>query len=203
MPEGPSRPIGAVAGWFEKRNRTFFLTLNFAYVAAIAIFAGLYASGGSIGQDLQAAFPNASIADTLPLAVPAFGALGAITISIIAICYHCDDWNPCWSLWHATRAIVGAIMGTIAFFIFIAVIQSTNTPANLTPGAKGSIVYYLVAFVVGYREKTFRDLIQRVIDVVLAPGDGTDTDTSTATGAAPPASPPGRSTRASKKPRVR
>jgi len=32
------------------------------------------------------------------------------------------------------------------------------------------LLYYLVAFLVGYREETFRELIKRLVDVVLSPG---------------------------------
>jgi hypothetical protein len=43
--------------------------------------------------------------------------------------------------------------------------QTTNTriPTNL--------LYYLVAFLVGYREETFRELIKRLVDIILAPGN--------------------------------
>ncbi|HEV2961918.1 MAG TPA: IPT/TIG domain-containing protein [Candidatus Angelobacter sp.] len=40
-------------------------------------------------------------------------------------------------------------------------------PANL--------LYYLIAFLVGYREETFRELIKRLVDVILSPGGGSAT----------------------------
>jgi hypothetical protein len=58
--------------------------------------------------------------------------------------------------------------------IFIGVIQATGT----TPSAVGSaapaelITYLVIAFVVGFREQTFRTLIKRVVDILLSPGDG-------------------------------
>jgi hypothetical protein len=41
----------------------------------------------------------------------------------------------------------------------------SKTPAN-------SLLYYLIAFLVGYREETFRELIKRLVDVILSPGNG-------------------------------
>lgn len=51
----------------------------------------------------------------------------------------------------------------------------TPTPAsgNSTPVAPQNLLYFLVAFLVGYREETFRELIKRLVDVVLAPGGTT------------------------------
>jgi hypothetical protein len=64
-------------------------------------------------------------------------------------------------------------LGTVAYLIFIGVIQATGT----TPSAVGSstsiklITYLVIAFVVGFREETFRALIKRVVDILLSPGD--------------------------------
>jgi IPT/TIG domain len=53
-------------------------------------------------------------------------------------------------------------------------IQPTPTPApTSTPmQPRSNLLYYLVAFLVGYREETFRELIKRLVDIILAPGDG-------------------------------
>jgi Abnormal spindle-like microcephaly-assoc'd, ASPM-SPD-2-Hydin len=113
------------------------------------------------------------IGGIIPLGVPWFGALGAVTISIYGIVDHSTEWQAKWNLWHAIRPIVGAILGTVAYLIFIGVIQATGT----TPSAVGSsssiklITYLVIAFVVGFREQTFRSLIQRVVDILLSPGD--------------------------------
>lgn len=113
------------------------------------------------------------IGGIIPLAVPWFGALGAVTISIYGVVGHSSDWQAKWNLWHVIRPVVGAILGTVAYLIFIGVIQATGT----TPSATGSsasvklITYLVIAFVVGFREETFRTLIMRVVDILLSPGD--------------------------------
>ena len=40
---------------------------------------------------------------------------------------------------------------------------------DLSPPAKDFIIYYVVAFLAGYREETFRELIRRVTDMILKP----------------------------------
>lgn len=44
-----------------------------------------------------------------------------------------------------------------------------ETPAS--PPGKNRFIYYILAFIVGYREGTFRELLQRVTDLILRPGD--------------------------------
>lgn len=47
--------------------------------------------------------------------------------------------------------------------------QGQNQPAS--PKSPNNLLYYLVAFLVGYREETFRELIKRLVDVILSPGN--------------------------------
>jgi Abnormal spindle-like microcephaly-assoc'd, ASPM-SPD-2-Hydin len=113
------------------------------------------------------------IGGIIPLGVPWFGALGAVTVSIYGVVDHASNWMARWNLWHVIRPVVGAILGTVAYLIFIGVIQATGT----TPSAVGSspsiklITYLVIAFVVGFREQTFRSLVKRVVDILLSPGD--------------------------------
>ena len=43
-------------------------------------------------------------------------------------------------------------------------------PAKQNAPIPSNLLYYLVAFLVGYREETFRELIKRLVDIILAPG---------------------------------
>jgi Abnormal spindle-like microcephaly-assoc'd, ASPM-SPD-2-Hydin len=115
------------------------------------------------------------IGGIVPLGVPWFGALGAVTISIYGIVDHNDHWQTKWGLWHAIRPVVGAILGTVAYLIFVGLIQATGTTptsvkASSSPNVN-TIIYLVIAFVVGFREETFRSLIKRVVDLILSPGD--------------------------------
>ena len=53
---------------------------------------------------------------------------------------------------------------------------ATSTPATSTPATPipSNLLFYLIAFLVGYREETFRELIKRLVDVILSPGDTGD-----------------------------
>lgn len=112
------------------------------------------------------------IGGIVPIAVPWFGALGGVTISLYGIFDHSLDWQRRFNLWHIARPFVGAILGTMAFLIFIGFIQSTGKAPTLTsPNSSGALItYFVIAFVVGFREKTFRKLIQKVVDTILSPG---------------------------------
>ena len=67
---------------------------------------------------------------------------------------------------HIARPLAGAVFGVVAYLIFVVVIDATGATANRS----GTLVYDVVAFLVGYREDTFRQLIIRATDLLLAPG---------------------------------
>jgi hypothetical protein len=115
----------------------------------------------------------------MPTWVLWFGALGAVIISLSAcLQYTGPAWDPRWELWHYSRPLIGATLAAISVLIFeagIVSIGSDPTPTNTTTSADVPkyLAYYLVAFLVGYREATFRELVKRLGDVVLKPGDST------------------------------
>jgi Abnormal spindle-like microcephaly-assoc'd, ASPM-SPD-2-Hydin len=110
----------------------------------------------------------------LPIAVPWFGALGAVTISLEGVFLWNSQWDKKYNYWHIGRPVVGAVLGIVAFFLFVLIVTASGTPPKFltgeATGAKDFIIYYMVAFLVGYREETFRDLIKRATDVILQPG---------------------------------
>jgi hypothetical protein len=61
-----------------------------------------------------------------------------------------------------------AIISVLIFQAGILAVGSSPTSKSGT----ANLLYYLIAFVVGYREEVFRDLIKRVADVILTPGGG-------------------------------
>jgi hypothetical protein len=113
----------------------------------------------------------------MPLGVPWFGAVGAVLISLTAtLDYTGKTWRASWELWHYSRPLVGATVAVLAVMVFMAgilAIGSDPTPGtDTTPRTiTKNLAYYVIAFVVGYREKTFRELVKRVVDVILAPGE--------------------------------
>ena len=199
---------------------TFFFVLAIVYLAVLLLLA--------VGREARFWFLgdlNDPIAGVLPLGVPWFGALGAVTLSLYGVFDHNDHWDPKWNYWHIARPLVGIVLAIVAYFIFITFISSTgltprtsavttssttttttneatttttdeipttggNTgattaetsappyefapaqaPSPAPAGPSTLLPYYVLAFLVGFREGTFRNLIKRAADVLLGPGD--------------------------------
>ena len=109
----------------------------------------------------------------LPTPVLWFGAVGAVLLSFNGIFDHVNDWEEGYVLWHVARPFIGATVAVVAVLIVIAGILAVGSNPDPTATAKkpSDTFYFLVAFLVGYREETFRDLVQRLGDVILAPGE--------------------------------
>jgi hypothetical protein len=163
----------------------FFFWLGLSYTLILVLMA--------IAYEVAYTGPPYLVGGILPIAVPWFGALGAVTISLEGVFQWSESrWNPEYNYWHVGRPIFGAVLGTISFFLFVLIVSSAGTPpkflapdtagvanpagttANLATNilsSKDLIVFYVVAFLVGYREQTFRELITRVTDMILKPSD--------------------------------
>jgi len=72
--------------------------------------------------------------------------------------------------------------------------QGQNKDGNSKNPVSNNLLFYLVAFLVGYREETFRELIKRLVDVVLSPGNGGAAGSPTISGANPNQAPHGTPT---------
>ena len=107
---------------------------------------------------------------SIPIGVVWFGALGAVLISLTGIVEHANDWDTGFNLWHLSRPLVGASLAVVGVLIIQAGILASGTPpASATPEVPKNLLYYLVAFLVGYREETFRELIKRLVDLIFSP----------------------------------
>jgi len=151
-----------------KLRPSFFFWLGMAYTLILLLLAIVY----NVSYK-----PNGPylLGNMLPIAVPWFGALGAVTISLEGVFHWSESrWNPEYNYWHLGRPVFGAVLGTIGFFIFVLIVMTSGTTPQflqdpkITP-AKDFIIYYVVAFLAGYREETFRELIRRVTDMILKP----------------------------------
>jgi hypothetical protein len=103
----------------------------------------------------------------IPLGVPFFGGLGGVLIRCFGIFFHNEEWDRSYLYWYLFGPLIGFALGAVAYLIFVVTIQATGTKAN----TNGGMVYYLVAFLAGYREEVFQQLIQHAIDVILKPGE--------------------------------
>jgi hypothetical protein len=134
----------------------------------------------------------------LPLIVPWAGALGGVAISLVGLSRHFGAWGPTarktdvaathpgfaqrirWNAWHVTRFFVGAVFGSVASLIVAFVFGSLGATdaGTLDPSPLGTATLFAVSFIVGYRDRTFRDLADRVIDTLFGPGQTDDKSVS-------------------------
>jgi hypothetical protein len=108
----------------------------------------------------------------LPFEVPFFGALGGCVISFAGIFKYNRRWDPSYDYWHYVRPLMGAVIGSVGALTFL-VLADLADKKGVTPNAT---IFDIVAFLLGYREGTFRELLQRFTDVIIKPstepGDG-------------------------------
>lgn len=146
----------------DTRRGIFFLQL--VYLAVLIALAALYFTDVITPRHFLG---------SVPLAVPWFGALGAVLISLTGVFEHRADWLPSWKYWHWARPFVGATVGVVAVLIFqagILAVGESVTPDDTNQNQETTnILYYLIAFLVGYREAAFREMIKRLGDVILVP----------------------------------
>ncbi len=146
----------------------FFFWLSLIYAGILLLMAAIYNVHDPDGKVWM-------WGGIMPIAVPWFGALGAVTISLEGVFLWNAQWDTKYNYWHLARPLFGAVLGIIAYFIFVVLMAASGTlpkildGSNSAPG-KDYIIYYVVAFLVGYREETFRELIKRATDLILKPG---------------------------------
>jgi hypothetical protein len=113
----------------------------------------------------------------LPLVVPWAGATGAVTAGMFGIYFHNQSWDKRYNYWYFARPVTGAVLGGFAYVFFVALIDATGSH----PKTSSNFIYAAIAFIVGFREKTFFNLLTHAADVILGPsnskenkGDGRD-----------------------------
>jgi hypothetical protein len=103
----------------------------------------------------------------VPVEVLWWGALGAVTVSLSATTKFRDTWDDSLNAWHIARPFTGAVLGGVSYLIYVVVIATAG--ATRSHSNSGNLTFFLVAFLVGYREQTFRQLINRATDAILGP----------------------------------
>ena len=157
---GSKRPIRRR----ENSQRLGIFWYELLFLAVIATTGWLVATGQPIFG-----YPIPGTLRIIPTAVPWFGALGGVMISLAGVHEHRYDWDQRYWTWYIARPFVGAFVAVIAVLAF----QSGVLAIGLDPTADKNttvpqdIFYYLISFITGYREEAFRSLIKRVGDVLL------------------------------------
>ena len=154
--------------WYDKVG--FIVLVEVFYLFVLFMIGLFYLTG--LRSLIPVTLPDSF--GQIPVGVPWFGALGGVIISLSGTVDHRKDWDPSLKYWHLTRPVIGAAVAIISVLIFKVGVLSVSSNPTPSPGVANpqNLLYYLIAFVVGYREETFRELIKRLIDVILTPGGG-------------------------------
>lgn len=165
----PSNPV-----WPGEDVPWYLFPIQAAYLIVLLGLAFVYAfDQASLPSQLAALHSIPRLRDVLPaevagvpISIPGFGALGAVVLSLSGIFYHGHrDWQRGFVPWHISRPLLGATMASVGYIIFIGVIHATGAAISQGPTAK--LVYFALAFVIGFREELFRDLIKRMTDLLF------------------------------------
>ena len=172
----PKGPHPAAAPKSARRPRlngapTWLFVLGVSYVVVLCAAALWYQHSSQLQDFLP---PNLG---PVPIGVPWWGALGAVTVSLGAMFAHRRDWDPSMETWHIARPILGAIAGAVGYLVFTALIRSTGTTTEVN-----NSTFYILAFILGYREMTFRELIKQATDLLLRPAGNADGERRAAAG---------------------
>jgi hypothetical protein len=177
----------------ENEMHSRFFWIAFGYLIALLTVFALYHTWSGFREALPQEL------GPLPIGVPWFGALGGALISLSATYRHRRDWDETYDYWHYARPWVGATIGSLGVLILLAIVEASTTTSQPIDG----LALYVVAFIVGYRESTFRDLISRASDLLLGPGkkpDAPDDASNEPGSSADGAKQPGPSADATKQP---
>jgi hypothetical protein len=129
------------------------------------LLTGIFASY-LVSKSVRDWFP-ATIGAKIPVTVLFFGALGGFLLSLSGIVEHGETgWDGKYNIWHPVRPFLGAVMGSIGCVLLL-----VTTDVSTTGPVHTDVAFYDgVAFVLGYAEASFRNLIAKVTQVIVGPG---------------------------------
>lgn len=153
-------PDGALSPTLRRAPLLLFC-LELTYLVALIVFFLLYVEVDGFRDALPETL------GPIPVATPWFGAIGAVLVGITGHFFHYNDWDPSYNRWHITRPLLGAIEGPVGCLLLLVTVRAASKQTASTDDA----FYDAVAFLVGFAEKAFRDLITKATQVILGPGN--------------------------------
>jgi hypothetical protein len=104
---------------------------------------------------------------SLPVSIAWFGATGGVVAGLGGVFFHNQDWNPAYDYWHYSRLLLGGVVGAVGALIYYALIL-LGTKNGVKPNV---VVFDAVAFVFGFADEAFRELLTKFTKLVLGPGE--------------------------------
>lgn len=102
----------------------------------------------------------------LPVGVVWFGATGAVLAGLGGVYFHNREWNHAYDFWHYSRPFVGAVVGGVGALLYY-VSVSIGTKTEVTPN---TLTFDAVAFILGFADDAFRELIRKVTTLLFGAG---------------------------------
>jgi hypothetical protein len=133
--------------------------VEMTYLLMLNVLAAVYVTDDALRDALPSLGP-------LPVQVAWFGAVGAVLAGIGGIYFHNADWDRSYDYWHYSRPLVGAIVGAVGSLLFYVSIKLGSTK----PIVPNPATFAVVAFILGFADDTFRSLIVKLTQLLLAPG---------------------------------
>lgn len=141
--------------------RIFVVALTYLAVL-IALFI-VYVSWSSFRSHVPTSFGQ------LPVGIVWFAATGAVIASLYGIFVHNKSWNSSYNYWHYCRPLFGAVTGSVGALIYLVLLNLGSKSAVKID----SSTFYVVAFVFGFADKSFMQMLQNVTKVIIKPGNQT------------------------------
>jgi hypothetical protein len=139
-------------------RRIFFFAVGYT-VGLVGIFVA-YVSSEAFRSNAPSSFGQ------IPVGVVWFGAIGAVLASLYGIFVHNQDWDPSYDYWHYCRPLCGAITGSIGSLLYLVLLNIGNTSAVKVDRP----TFYVAAFVFGFADKAFLQMVHNVTSVIIKPG---------------------------------
>jgi hypothetical protein len=156
--EGTHPPSSSPDTSAEMPLRIFVLAV--IYLAALITLFLIYVSWHAFRSHVPAGFGQ------LPVGIVWFAATGAVIASLYGIFVHNKTWDPSYNYWHYCRPIFGAVTGSVGALIYLVLLNLGSKSAIKVD----SSTFYVVAFVFGFADKSFMQMLQNVTSVIIKPG---------------------------------
>jgi hypothetical protein len=169
--EAEPEPTDAAAGPQERHSASpppgpsavmplHIFVVAVVYLVALIVLFVIYVSWQAFRSHVPASFGQ------LPAGVVWFAATGGVIASLYGIFVHNQTWDSSYNYWHYCRPIFGGVTGSVGALIYLVLL-------NL--GSKSAVkvdtpTFFVVAFVFGFADKSFMQMLQNVTNVIIKPG---------------------------------
>ncbi|MGD0197028.1 MAG: hypothetical protein ABSC56_03845 [Solirubrobacteraceae bacterium] len=102
----------------------------------------------------------------LPASIVWFGALGSVLQGLNGVFSHNRAWDHSYDYWHYSRLWVGAVVGAVGALLYYVSIELGSSDHVTT----NALTFDVVAFLLGFGDKAFRQLITKLTGLLISPG---------------------------------